>query len=62
VFAGPIAEMVPEPPFGDRVRVVLGTTPPLVAEVTAHAVASLDLQEGQMVYATVKATAPHAYP
>jgi len=61
VFAGPIIELVPEPPFGDRVRVVLGTTPPIVAEITARAVASMDLREGALVYATVKATAPHTF-
>jgi molybdate transport system ATP-binding protein len=33
VFAGPIVELAPEPPGGERVRVVLGTHPPLVAEV-----------------------------
>jgi molybdate transport system ATP-binding protein len=61
VLVGPIVELVPEPPLGDRVRVVLGTKPPLVAEVTAHAVAALRLREGQTVYASVKATAPHVY-
>ncbi len=61
VFTGPIVEMVPEPPFGDRVRVVLGTSPPMVAEVTARAVDSLGLREGMQVHASVKATAPRTF-
>jgi molybdate transport system ATP-binding protein len=61
VFPGPIVELVPEPPFGDRVRVGLGTKPPLVAEVTRHAVETLGLREGTTVYASVKATAARAY-
>ncbi len=36
VFRGAVIEIVPEPPAGDRVRVALGTNPPLVAEVTSH--------------------------
>lgn len=61
VFTGPITEMVPEPPFGDRVRVVLGTSPPMVAEVTASAVGALGLREGLWVHASVKATAPRTF-
>jgi molybdate transport system ATP-binding protein len=61
VFAGPIVELVPEPPFGDRVRVVLGTNPPIVAEVTARAVETMALRDGAMVYASVKATAPRTF-
>ena len=61
LFSGPVVEVVPEPPAGDRVRVVLGTTPPLVAEVTRQAVASLGLREGQQVFASFKATGVKAY-
>jgi molybdate transport system ATP-binding protein len=61
VFAGPIVQLVPEPPFGQRVRVLLGTQPPLVSEVTAHAVHVLGLREGVTVYASFKATAARAY-
>jgi molybdate transport system ATP-binding protein len=60
-FAGPILELVPEPPAGERIRVVLGTTPSLVAEVTREAVAGLGLKEGQFVYATFKATGVNTY-
>lgn len=60
-FAGPILELAPEPPAGERVRVVLGTTPPLVAEVTREAVAGLGLKEGLFVYATFKATGVNTY-
>lgn len=61
VFAGPIVELAPEPPDGERVRVVLGTTPVLVAEVTREAVGGLGLMEGMMVYASFKATGVRAY-
>jgi molybdate transport system ATP-binding protein len=61
IFAGPVVEMIPEPPAGDRVRVVLGTTPALVAEVTRDAVAALQLSDGVWVYATFKATGAETY-
>jgi len=61
VFAGTVAQLVPEPPFGERVRAVLDTTPPLVAEVTAHAVQQLGLREGTPVHASFKAVAARAY-
>jgi molybdate transport system ATP-binding protein len=61
VFRGVIVELVPEPPAGERVRVVLGTRPMLVAEVTREAVASLALREGLDVFATFKATGVTLY-
>ena len=61
VFRGPIIELVPEPPAGERVRVVLGTRPTLVAEVTREAVAALELRAGLQVYATFKATGVNRY-
>ena len=61
VFAGPIIQLVPEPPFGERVRVSLDTRPRLVAEITAHAVRALGLREGLEVYAAFKATSARAY-
>ena len=61
VFHGPIVELVPEPPAGERVRVVLGTRPMLVAEVTREAVATLALRAGVEVYATFKATGVSRY-
>jgi molybdate transport system ATP-binding protein len=61
LFAGTIAQLVPEPPFGERVRVTLRTRPPLVAEVTARAVERLGLREGAAVHAAFKATAPAVY-
>jgi molybdate transport system ATP-binding protein len=48
--------------FGERVRVQLQGAVPLVAEVTAAAVAELDLRPGASVWATVKATEVVAYP
>jgi molybdate transport system ATP-binding protein len=61
VFAGPILELAPEPPGGERVRVVLGTHPTLVAEVTREAVDGLGLAEGLTVHASFKATGVRAY-
>jgi molybdate transport system ATP-binding protein len=55
-FFGTIGEMIPEPPLGDRIRVVLATRPALVAEVTRAAVEALGLRPGDGVYATFKAT------
>jgi molybdopterin-binding protein len=53
--------MVPEPPFGERLRVSLATEPPLVAEVTRHSAEALGLQPGQRVHASFKATAVVTY-
>jgi len=61
VFVGPILELAPEPPSGERIRVVLGTRPPLVAEVTREAVAGLGLAEGMTVHASFKATGIRSY-
>ena len=61
LFTGPIVELVPEPPGGERVRVALGTVPPLVAEVTREAVAALELREGLVVHAGFKATGVRTY-
>ena len=61
VFAGTVVELIPEPPGGERVRVVLDTKPALVAEVTPEAVAALGLHEGVQVYAAFKATGVHRY-
>jgi molybdate transport system ATP-binding protein len=61
VFVGPILELAPEPPSGGRIRVVLGTRPVLVAEVTREAVAGLALREGLTVHASFKATGIRTY-
>jgi molybdate transport system ATP-binding protein len=61
VFVGPILELAPEPPTGERIRVVLGTHPPLVAEVTREAVTALSLREGMLVHASFKATGIRTY-
>jgi molybdate transport system ATP-binding protein len=57
VFAGPIHEIVPEPPGGERVRVAVGAKPPLAAELTRAAVEQMRLRPGLTVYASFKATA-----
>lgn len=56
VYEGTVVEIIPEPPGGERVRVVLNTRPMLVAEVTREAIAALSLTEGVKVYAAFKAT------
>jgi molybdate transport system ATP-binding protein len=61
VFYGPTLELVPEPPTGERVRVALRTSPPLVAEVTRQAVEALGLSKGLWVYASFKASGVTAY-
>ena len=61
IFSGSILELIPEPPGGERVRVVLDTRPALVAEVTREAVAALGLTAGDPVYAAFKATGVHRY-
>jgi len=61
VLRGPIVEIAPEPPYGERVRVVLGCEPPLVAEVTAHAVETLGLRPGLEIFASFKASAARTY-
>ncbi len=61
LFSGPVTELLPEPPNGERVRVSLGTHPPLVAEVTRQAVGALGLREGLLVHAAFKATGITTY-
>ncbi len=61
LLTGPILELTPEPPGGERVRVALGTSPPLVAEVTREAVGALGLREGMVVHAGFKATGVRTY-
>lgn len=49
--------------LGDRARVRLSGPPfDAVAEVTPAAVAELDLSEGSLIWAAVKATETHVYP
>ena len=52
-----VAELVPEPPAGDRVRVLLDGQPPLAAQITRGAAAALGLARGTRVWASFKATA-----
>ena len=61
VFPGRVVELIPEPAGAERVRVVVATRPPLVAEVSRHAVDALGLREGMLVHASFKATAVSAY-
>ncbi|MGB8651759.1 MAG: TOBE domain-containing protein, partial [Mycobacteriales bacterium] len=53
VLHGPVREVRA---LGGRVRVVIGSTPEVVAEVTIAAAADLGLAEGRPVWAAVKAT------
>lgn len=61
IFHGEVAEVVPQPPDGERVRVVLRTRPPLVTEVTQGAAAALNLKAGAWVHAGFKATGTSVY-
>jgi molybdate transport system ATP-binding protein len=61
IFPGVIDEILPEPPHGERVRVVLGPAPSFVAEVTAQAASAMGLAVGQPIYASFKATSVAAY-
>jgi molybdate transport system ATP-binding protein len=49
-------------PSGDRARIRVAGPVPLVAEVTAGAVAALDLAAGGPIWASVKATDIDVYP
>ena len=57
VLVGAIVELVPEPPTGERVRVLLATDPPLAAQVTRQAALELGLVPGLELHAAFKATA-----
>jgi molybdate transport system ATP-binding protein len=61
VFEAEVLEIIPEPPAGERVRVVLSSRPRLVAEVTPEGLAGLSLEEGARVYAAFKATGVQRY-
>lgn len=61
IFHGEVAEVVPQPPDGERVRVVLRTRPPLVTEVTRAAAAALNLKAGAWIHAGFKATGTSVY-
>jgi len=47
---------------GDQIRVDLTGELPLAADLTTPAAAELDLHQGALIWATVKATQTHAYP
>ncbi len=61
VLSGEIDEILPEPPYGERLRVVIGPAPAFVAEITARAAAHLGLTVGQRVHASFKATSVAIY-
>jgi len=61
LLRGTIAEIVPQPPLGDRLRVVLDSRPPIVAEITTRAAAALSLAPGMPVIAAFKASGVRAY-
>jgi molybdate transport system ATP-binding protein len=61
LLRGTIREIVPEPPLGERLRVVLDSRPPIVAEVTTAAVAGMRLEPGLEVVAAFKATGVTTY-
>uniref|UniRef100_UPI0020249B74 TOBE domain-containing protein n=1 Tax=Frankia sp. Cppng1_Ct_nod TaxID=2897162 RepID=UPI0020249B74 len=48
--------------LGDRARIALDTTPPVLADVTPAALAELRLEPGMTVWASFKATDVDTYP
>ncbi len=56
VFRATVVELVPAPPLGERLRVALDSSPPLVAEITREAAEALGLAPGVTVHAAFKAT------
>lgn len=48
--------------LGDRVRLTVASSPPLLADITTHAVADLRLTPGDNVWLTLKATDIDTYP
>jgi molybdate transport system ATP-binding protein len=61
VFAGPIEEIVPEPPAGERLRVSIASRPPMVAEITRGSALIMRLEPGRMAYASFKATGARVF-
>ncbi len=59
VWAGPVTSLEP---FGDRVRVTVGSTPSIHADITTAALADLCLGPGTPVWAAIKATDLDVYP
>ena len=62
VLRGAVQEVIPEPPDGERVRVLLSTRPPLTAEITRQSAEALGLDPGVQVYASFKATGVSVLP
>ena len=57
VLRGRIDELVPEPPGGERVRVLLGTSPSVAAQLMKSSVDQMELVPGVELWASFKATA-----
>jgi molybdate transport system ATP-binding protein len=56
VLRGPVEDVIPEPPDGDLVRVVVATRPALIAQVTRRSAESLGVERGAVVFASFKAS------
>ncbi|MEO8032094.1 MAG: ABC transporter ATP-binding protein [Gemmatimonadota bacterium] len=61
VRRGPVIEMIPEPPRGERVRIVVGSSPPLVAELSRASAEGMGLEVGKQVFAAFKAVGVTVY-
>ena len=61
ILVGSIHEIVPEPPFGERFRVVVNSRPPMVTEILRSSVESMALKPGEKVYASFKSTGVKVY-
>jgi molybdate transport system ATP-binding protein len=56
VLRGAVEEIVPEPPGGERLRILLATRPGLAVQITREASEALALAPGAQVFASFKAT------
>jgi len=59
---GRIEELIPEPPAGECVRVLLSTRPALAVQITQRSAESLGLGPGSEVFASFKATGIAVFP
>jgi len=57
VWQARVEELVPEPPGGERIRILLDTSPPVAAQLLKSSVDGMELAPGVPVWASFKATA-----
>jgi molybdate transport system ATP-binding protein len=57
VWQARVEEVLPEPPGGERIRILLDTSPPVAAQLLKSSVDAMELAPGVSVWASFKATA-----